>query len=130
MAYEEGLRCITVPANADLSSSQYSFVKLTNASGKGRAALTGNGESALGVLQNKPSAAGDASTVGVRGVSKLKLGGAVTAGDPVSSDASGLGVSAATGDIVLGEALESGVSGDLIPVNLDKRNAVANGITT
>lgn len=130
MSYEESLCSITVPANADLSASQYCFVKLVDNSGTGRAALTGDGEFGIGVLQNKPSAADVACTVGFKGVSKVKAGGAVTAGVPIASDASGQAVSAASGDIVLGLPLKSGVSGDIIPVLLDARNAYANNITT
>ena len=106
-SYEEALRCVSVPANADLSTKQYFFVKLTNSSGVGRAAVTGDGESAIGVLQNKPDAAGETATVAFTGVSKVSAGGTITAGQPVASDASGEAVVAATGDIVLGTAMRS-----------------------
>lgn len=130
MAYEESLQCITVPANADLSAKQYFFVKLTNSSGTGRAAVTGDGQSAVGVLQNKPDTAGDAATVGFSGVSKVSAGGSITAGQPVASDSAGEAVAAATGDIVLGVALKSADDGDIIPVLLDSRNSLANSINT
>lgn len=130
MSFEEGLRSISIPANADLSTKQYFFVKLTNSSGVGQAAVTGDGESAIGVLQNKPDAAGEVATVGVRGVSKVMAGGTITAGNPVASDANGEAVVAATGDIVLGTAINSAIDGDTFPVLLDSRNAVANNIIT
>lgn len=119
MAYEESLTCVTVPANADLSSSQYLFVKGVNSNGEARLATTGNGERAIGVLQNDPSSAGDAGTLGVLGISKVVASGVITAGDDVASDAAGKATVAATGDYVLGVAMESAaVDGDIIPVLL------------
>lgn len=130
MSFEDNLRSVSAPANTDLSTKQYFFVKLTDSSGVGRAAVTGDGESAIGVLQNKPDAAGKSATIGYTGISKVKAGGTITAGQPVASDANGEAVTAATGDIVLGTAMRSGVDGDTIPVLLDARNAVANAVTT
>lgn len=130
MAYENALGTVSIPANADLSTNQYSLVKLVNNSGEGQAALSGAGEGAVGILQDKPDAQGVAGSVGFTGISKLKLAGTVTAGGPVASNASGLGVAAGTGDIVVATAVESGVSGDIIPVIIEPRNAYANAITT
>lgn len=53
------------------------------------------------------------------GIAEVKLGGTVTRGDDVTSDASGLGVSlsaAATIKCSVGRAMASGVVGDIIPV--------------
>lgn len=50
------------------------------------------------------------------GIPEVALGGTVAAGDPLTSDASGKAVkAAAAGDRVLGFALVSGASGDIIP---------------
>jgi len=53
------------------------------------------------------------------GISRLKLGGSVTRGAKLTSDASGNGVAAApaagSNAQVIGIALASGVSGDIIP---------------
>ena len=52
----------------------------------------------------------------------MKLGGTVTRGNFVTTDASGFGAAAApaagTNNRVIGRALWSGVSGDIIPVLL------------
>lgn len=128
MAYEESLKCVTIPANADLSAKQYFFGKVSNSSGIGQVAVCGDGEAAIGVIQNDPSSQGDATTVGISGISKVSAGGTITAGNYVASDASGEAVVAATGDIIAGIALESGVDGDIIPVLLDGRHAFANGL--
>lgn len=46
----------------------------------------------------------------------LQLGGTVTAGDLLTSDSSGHGITASTGNQVGARALESGVSGQIISV--------------
>lgn len=51
----------------------------------------------------------------VEGLPEVMLGGAVAAGDPLTSDASGKAVkAAAAGDRVIGYAMVAGVSGDII----------------
>ncbi len=65
---------------------------------------------------------GDSVDVIHEGIADLALGGTVTRGDLLTSDASGQGVTAAPGagtnNRVIGIALVSGVSGDIIPVLL------------
>ena len=64
------------------------------------------------------AAAGQTITVRLRsaaGTLSVKLGGTVSVGDAVTSNASGAGVATTTaGDQILGYALEAGVSGDVI----------------
>jgi hypothetical protein len=61
----------------------------------------------------------DLEVFGVGEVCNLELGGTVTRGDRVKSDANGKGVTSATnGDEYGAIALVSGVSGDLIQVEL------------
>jgi hypothetical protein len=109
MATENCLESITLVAAADLSGSQFR-VATVNASGlAARAVAT---DVAMGIIQNKP-AAGQAATVGYRGVSKAVYGGNVTAGARVTSDANGLVITAGVGDSALGLALVSGVANDI-----------------
>jgi hypothetical protein len=55
----------------------------------------------------------------------LKLGGTVTAGDTLTSDGSGLGITTTTTlNYVIGQALIGGVSGDLIPIRLYSGGAI------
>jgi hypothetical protein len=58
------------------------------------------------------------------GVTRVKIGGTVTRGNPITSDASGQGVVAApaTGvnNRIIGFAMASGVTGDIIPVLLSQ----------
>lgn len=74
----------------------------------------------LGITTEVGAASGERVDVTLIGTADLKLGGTVARGDPVTSDASGFGVAAAPGagvnNRIVGIALISGVSGDIIPV--------------
>ena len=126
MSYEETLVSITLDADASVgvftgvaglrgaptnpSALQYRFVKVT---GEHQAGLvTGAADVAVGVLQNKPQAPGDAATVGVQGISNVEAAGAT-----VTSDAVGRATPGAAN--VKGIALHSAAAaGELIPVLL------------
>lgn len=106
-------------AAADLSTHQFKFVTVT-------ADFTVNlntvaNADCLGILQDKPKA-DEPANVAIDGISKLKLGGTVAFNGPIASSAAGLGV-AATGaaTVVQAKALEAGVSGDIIAVQMVKR---------
>lgn len=113
MAWEK--RSFTPPgleANGDLSSSQFLAVAMTTTNNR-VAVCSEIGQDGDGVLQNKPSAAGDAAEVMVLGVTKWIAGGTVTAGDLVKTDASGKCVTATksltgadVGDHVMGKCIE------------------------
>jgi len=116
MAYEECIKTISRPASGDLSSNQFYFVDI-NASGQ--VATAGDGADAVGVLQNDPDTAGHAANVAINGVSRVSAGAGVSQGDDVASDTNGQAVTAASGDVVLGKALEAASgSGSIIPVLL------------
>lgn len=118
MAYEyrtPGLSFGNHTANADYSaaSAQYRFVTTDGSKG---ITYTGDGALAHGVLYNKP-ASGAAAQVELLGqILKVRAGGTVAAGANVASDANGQAVTATTGEYILGEALEAGVSGQIISV--------------
>lgn len=114
MAFDNSVQSVSLPAAADLSAAQF---KLLTVNSSGNAALAGATSLVVGVLQNKPDAAGKAATVAYAGVSKVVAGGSITAGARVTADANGAAVAAASaGDAVLGVALATASSGDLIPV--------------
>jgi len=117
-------KMITVPAGADLSASQYCFVKLDN---QGRAVLPTDGGDAIGILQNNPNAAGQAATVMVgEGISKVVAAGAATAADYVSTDGSGNATSNDTGDVRLGQFLDSPTAqGQIVSILFQKKGATA-----
>lgn len=86
MAYEIPCFSITLPAGADLSSSQFKFVKL-NSSGQvvDVAAAT---DIPVGVLQNKP-ASGGAAEVMVIGVTKVQGDADLAKGAQIGSSSDG-----------------------------------------
>lgn len=118
MAYEQPAIVITLEASADLSLKQYTFVKVTG--GQTVGAVAAGSDIAIGVLQNKPAAAGRAATINTNGVSKCIAGAAITAGASVSFNASGQVIAATTGLRIVGIALQAaGAANDTIAVNLN-----------
>ncbi len=72
----------------------------------------------LGIFQHTTDAADDEVRVMMIGISRCKLGGTVTRGNPITSDANAKGVAATAGQSIVGFAMASGVVGDIIPVFL------------
>ncbi len=122
MAVEQGLRTVSIPASADLSASQFCFVTVNSGA---QLAVAGAGVSASGVLQDKPNAAGQVGAVGIAGITKLKIGAAVTAGDPLMSDSTGRGITATSTNYQMARALESGTAANQIITALIERNGKA-----
>lgn len=104
---------------------------------------TANGSAAeiIGVAQHDTAAVGEEIRVMLTGIAEVRLGGAVTRGQNITSDANGNGIAAtqhthtentaatytqnattaaASAVRVIGKALASGVSGDIIPVLLSQ----------
>lgn len=77
-------------------------------------------DSLIGVVEGVAPASGERCDVVMAGIAEVVLGGSVTRGGLVTSNATGQGVAAApsagTNNGVIGRALMSGVSGDVIPV--------------
>lgn len=115
MAYEEIVQSITIESSGNLSAGQYRFVVVN---GSGQIAAPSAGVRAVGVLQSKPAAAGDAATVAVAGVSKVEAAATLAAGAKVACDATGKAAAGTTGHHYVGVALAGGDAGELIPVLL------------
>jgi len=113
MAIQENIMCITREAGADLSALQFHFVAMSS---DGQVDGATDGARAIGVLQNKPSAAGLAAEIAFSGTVKVVAGAAITAGDAVASASDSEAITAATGDVILGVALTSADAGDLVEV--------------
>ncbi len=124
MATENLGHSITLPAAADLSSKQYRFMAIDS---NGRVDVTGAGADAAGVLQNDPAAIDRAAQVMVGpGITKIEAGGACTKGANAASDADGQAVDTATGDVILGEFLDTATAaGEIIELVYKKAGAVA-----
>jgi hypothetical protein len=116
MSKEAVLHSRTFPASADLSTKQYLFC-LVNSSGK-LAVNTSAGGRCHGVLQNNPSADGQAGQLAILGTTKVQCAGSFNPGDPVTSNNAGKAVIAATGNKVLGFAEEAGASGQIAAICL------------
>ena len=103
----------TYIAGADLSSSQYLFVKVSGAN----VVVAGDGEAAVGILWNDPTS-GKAASVVRGGDPHVYAGAAIAAGVDIASDAAGKAVAATTGDIILGTTrAAAAASGDLVQIN-------------
>lgn len=77
-------------------------------------------EQLIGVVEGVSPAIGERVDVVMTGIADLQLGGTVARGSWVTVDAQGRGVAAApaagVNNNVIGMALQSGVSGDIVPV--------------
>ena len=79
----------------------------------------------IGVLQNKPAAAGRAAEIRSQGITKWEAGGTISAGDKVGTDSVGRAVTkSANNAIYIGIALESAVVGDVFSVLLQSPSFV------
>ena len=112
MASAQSLPEITLDAGEDLSSNQYYVVKQSTSDGDAELADTA-GERVLGVLQNDPES-GEQAAICVMGPTRLKIGGTVTAFQPLQADTDGMAIVGTTGDYIFAMALEAGVDGDVI----------------
>ncbi len=118
MAYEINNYSVraTFVAGADLSSKQYTFVKL-NSSGEVVAAAAAT-DIPIGVLQNNPTSGTEAS-VTIVGGTKIVAGAAIGEGALVGTSSTGKAVALTAGTdttkYVVGTLLtESGADGDIV----------------
>ncbi len=99
-------------ASADLSALQYRFVTM---SGADTVNVSGVSESAIGVLQNKPTSGQAANVAAVGSVSKITASAAIAAGVNIATAANGKAVTAGAGVDVVGQAIEAaGADNDII----------------
>jgi hypothetical protein len=110
MAYQQAQTNITLKAGADLSAKQYFFVKID---ANGDAVLAGNGQNAIGILQNAP-ASGEAANIAVAGVSKVIIGDTTSldSGVVISSDANGKATLGVSTDFALAILIEDTTAND------------------
>lgn len=105
----------TFIAGEDLSSAQFKFVTLES---DGQVDLAdAAGENAIGVCL-VGGATGTAVTVAVTGKVTVEAGATIAAGAEVTTTAAGKAATAAAGNVVLGYALEAGVDGQIIAIEL------------
>jgi len=103
-------------AAADYSAKQY-YAVYVSANGV-VTVQTSAGGSVLGILQNDPISGGICD-IAVIGVSKVKAGGTLAAGDPIQVHTDGTIIKALTGDISIGTVLIGCASGSFATVLLN-----------
>jgi len=107
---------VSFPASADLSAYLYHIVYI-NSSGEVALAATKATQS-FGVLQNKPTAAGQPAEVCVLGGTKLRAGDTLSAGGIFMADtATGHAMACTPADAtayILGRVLEDAVDGQIV----------------
>lgn len=108
-------KVLTFKATAAIG--QYSVVKGGADNEHVSVSAAGATDKSVGIAMSAATVADQFTEVAVMGGgAKLKLAGTVAFGDKVTSNASGLGVVAASNDHVVGVAMEAGVSGDIIQI--------------
>ena len=122
-----GAVTISIDAYADYSTKQHYLFYVDATAGRARI-VGAAGAKSVGVMMNKPSAAGMSAQIAVGGVVPCVAGGTVTQGDLITADANGKGVTATAaytntndagsttdaliGSYVIGTALSSAASGE------------------
>lgn len=110
----------TLTSAADLSAKTGYIVKL-DTSGNLVVATAGTDTTIVGVLDDAPNAGGSGTgcTYQFLGTAKVVLGGTVAIGDWLTSTTGGVAITTTTdGNRTIGMALEAGVTGDIIEVQL------------
>jgi hypothetical protein len=115
--YVDSQVILSIPAGADLSALQYTFVKL---SGTGVIAAAAATDIPVGVLVNNPTS-GETAAVAISGVVKLKASAAIAVGRLVGTTSTGTAVALTAGTdttkYILGQAITAaGAAGDIITV--------------
>ncbi len=99
---------LSMVANEDLSTAQYKIVNVDGDNGVKLRVAAGAGS--LGVLDNKPKS-GEHATVVVMGLTRAFAGATVTAGQFVTSTASGTFTNATSGQYIMGKSITGCASG-------------------
>lgn len=117
MAFQTPGFSFSLEASGDLSAAQHHCVDVDS---NGQVTVvTGSGDDVAAILQNDPNAQGNAAALMNGGISKVVAGAAVAAGALVMSSAAGRAITATSGQVVFGRALEAaGGDGETIPVLL------------
>jgi hypothetical protein len=126
MAVEFPVMVKTFEAAADLSTKQYFFVKLTSTFNRVNV-CTGATDKPIGVLRNKPDAAGKAAEVMIVGITKGSADAALSIGDLVGTSADSQVDAKTPGtdttEYVTGQVLEAATAAaDLITMTVDCLN--------
>ena len=118
---EADLKTQQYVSDGDNSARQYHIMQLTNGVDQIGMASLATWIGIVGVLLNRPAAAGRTATVAYGGRGKVMLGGTISsAGAWLTTDGSGRAVLATSGQVVIGTALETGAAAEIVSVQLTK----------
>jgi len=104
----------------DLSAKQF-YVMKSGTTTKSALLADTAGEVVIGILQDiglDGSTNVEHGLVRISGESLCKIGGTISIDDPLQADTDGMAIVATTADHVFARALNAGVDGDLIRVNI------------
>lgn len=119
MAYKNYQETLTFKAASDFSDDQFAIVELTANAHEVELGAAGEG---LGVVQNHPQS-GEAATVALAGVTKVKCGGAVSVGQKLTSAATGWAALVTSGALptrYIGRALTAAASGGVATMLIEQ----------
>lgn len=106
---------ITLKAAADLRTFQYRVMRVSAAE-TCNVSSDATDSAACGILQNKPNT-NQGATIMRQGITKVEAGAAITAGDHCTYDGSGKAITIASGDMSIGQALQTaGADADIIEI--------------
>lgn len=115
---------LAAPAAAAIENGKNHFVTL----GENGVSLATAGAAAVGILlpdTEDKVAAGECVTVQIKDRTLIQTGGAIAAGDPVASDATGCAVKAEAEKFIVGYAMESATAaGQIIHIQITKSGFV------
>lgn len=101
---------------ADAAVVEYTFAKITSTGLDTAATATSK---IVGVFQ-RTAASGEEATIACGGTTKIKLVGTVSRGDKLTASTAGKAIATVTDkDVVGGVALEDGVTGDIIEMQIE-----------
>ncbi len=126
MAWEkDGFTIPALMANGDMSSDQFKCVVMDTSTDNYVDLCDADGEVILGVLQNKPDAAGKVAEVRAIGVTKVVAGETLTRGMFWGTDTAGkakqveaTATGADTGDYIAGQVLEGASANEYATVTI------------
>ncbi len=122
MAKQNQVQSRTYEAGADLSGDQFRIMTLSSGQVVRQTVVTVSSE---GVLQNTPSAQGEAAEVAYAGQVKIVAGAAVAQDALVQSDTAGRAITAVALSRVIGRARNAvAAAGELLEVDLNAHQAL------
>ena len=105
----------TINAAASLVNQQYHIMRISGAN-QCNVSSQATDSDMCGVLLNKPGS-GEGASIKALGLGKVVAGAAITAGDHLTCNGSGRGITVTSGSMALGQALETaGADGDMISI--------------